>query len=156
MYFNTKVLHNSLLRFSLAEKMNENYTILLHSESNEKIQTYKPNQLKDRNNGQGNPLPLLHVKFSMMFDFARIKYFTSIFITYLSDVSNFIFLEEESFVPKAVQERSAMVGSSSSSSSDTLSKAVSANITRILEDLLKNYDKTERPSYQDGEISKQS
>lgn len=96
------------------------------------------------------------VKFSMMFGFARIKYFTSIFITYLSDVSNFIFLEEESFVPKVVQERSAMVGSSSSSSSDTLSKAVSANITRILEDLLKNYDKTERPSYQDGEISKQS
>ena len=75
---------------------------------------------------------------------------------YLPDVRSFIFLEEASFGAKSIQERSAMVGSSSSSSSDTLSKAVSANITRILEDLLKNYDKTERPSYQDGKISKQS
>ena len=33
---------------------------------------------------------------------------------------------------------------------DSLSKAVSANITRILEDLLKDYDKTERPSYNEG------
>ena len=34
---------------------------------------------------------------------------------------------------------------------DTLSKAVSANITRILEDLLEDYDKTERPSYKEGQ-----
>ena len=33
---------------------------------------------------------------------------------------------------------------------DTLSKAVSANITRILQDLLEDYDKTERPSYKEG------
>ena len=33
---------------------------------------------------------------------------------------------------------------------DSLSKAVSKNITRILEDLLKDYDKTERPSYKEG------
>ena len=33
---------------------------------------------------------------------------------------------------------------------DSLSKAVSANITNILEDLLKDYDKTERPSYNEG------
>ena len=36
---------------------------------------------------------------------------------------------------------------------DTLSKAVSANITRILEDLLEDYDKTERPSYKEGSHS---
>ena len=36
---------------------------------------------------------------------------------------------------------------------DSLSKAVSANITRILEDLLKDYDKTERPSYNEGSLS---
>ena len=33
---------------------------------------------------------------------------------------------------------------------ESLSKAVSKNITRILEDLLKDYDKTERPSYKEG------
>ena len=33
---------------------------------------------------------------------------------------------------------------------NTLSKAVSANITRILQDLLEDYDKTERPSYKEG------
>ena len=41
-----------------------------------------------------------------------------------------------------------------SSSSDSLSKAVSSNITNILESLLKNYDKTERPSFQNGEPTK--
>ena len=35
---------------------------------------------------------------------------------------------------------------------DSLSKAVSKNITMILEDLLKDYDKTERPSYNEGQI----
>ena len=35
---------------------------------------------------------------------------------------------------------------------ESLSKAVSKNITRILEDLLKDYDKTERPSYKEGQI----
>ena len=34
---------------------------------------------------------------------------------------------------------------------ESLSKAVSRNITMILEDLLKDYDKTERPSYKEGE-----
>ena len=33
---------------------------------------------------------------------------------------------------------------------ESLSKAVSRNITLILEDLLKDYDKTERPSYKEG------
>ena len=33
---------------------------------------------------------------------------------------------------------------------ESLSKAVSKNITRILEDLLKDYDNTERPSFKDG------
>ena len=33
---------------------------------------------------------------------------------------------------------------------ESLSKAVSKNITSILEDLLKDYDKTERPSFKDG------
>ena len=41
-----------------------------------------------------------------------------------------------------------------SSSADSLSKAVSSNITNILESLLKDYDKTERPSYQNGEPTK--
>ena len=36
---------------------------------------------------------------------------------------------------------------------DTLSKAVSANITKILEDLLQDYEKTERPSYKEGQIT---
>ena len=35
---------------------------------------------------------------------------------------------------------------------ESLSKAVSENITRILEDLLKDYDKNERPSYKEGQI----
>ena len=35
---------------------------------------------------------------------------------------------------------------------ESLSKAVSKNITRILEDLLKDYDKTERPSFKDGTL----
>ena len=34
---------------------------------------------------------------------------------------------------------------------ESLSKAVSKNITRILEDLLKDYDKNERPSYKEGQ-----
>ena len=34
---------------------------------------------------------------------------------------------------------------------ESLSKAVSRNITMILEDLLKDYDKTERPSYKEGQ-----
>ena len=38
-------------------------------------------------------------------------------------------------------------------SQHTLSAAVSANITGILEALLLNYDKTERPSYQDGKVN---
>ena len=41
-----------------------------------------------------------------------------------------------------------------SASADSLSKAVSSNITSILESLLKDYDKTERPSYQSGEPTK--
>ena len=159
-------MHNSLLRFSLAEKMNENFTVLLHSESNEKIQSFDPNQLKYRNNGQGNfhfvnlPWCLLCSKIKYLFiasaSICRLDFLFQVKYRYLSDVRSFIFLEEASFGTKSIQERSAMAGSSSSSNSDTLSKAVSANITRILEDLLKNYDKTERPSYQDGKISKQS
>ena len=35
---------------------------------------------------------------------------------------------------------------------DSMSKAVSKNITMILEDLLKDYDKTERPSFKEGQI----
>ena len=66
---------------------------------------------------------------------------------------NLIFLEEESFESRPKVARSALV-TSSRSNSESLSKAVSANITRILEDLLKNYDKTERPSFQDGEMIK--
>ena len=38
---------------------------------------------------------------------------------------------------------------------DSLSEAVSKNITRILEDLLKDYDKTERPSYKEGDTFNQ-
>ena len=36
---------------------------------------------------------------------------------------------------------------------EDISAALSANITMILEDLLKNYDKTERPSFQKGKSS---
>ena len=48
-------------------------------------------------------------------------------------------------VPESPRRRSSrQVGE------ESLSKAVSKNITRILEDLLKDYDKTERPSFKEG------
>ena len=34
---------------------------------------------------------------------------------------------------------------------DNLSKAVSANISAILEELLEDYDETERPSFKEGQ-----
>ena len=37
----------------------------------------------------------------------------------------------------------------------SLSEAFSRNITRILEDLLENYDKTERPAFQEGKMVNQ-
>ena len=40
--------------------------------------------------------------------------------------------------------------SSRQAGEESLSKAVSKNITRILEDLLKDFDKTERPSFKEG------
>ena len=42
-------------------------------------------------------------------------------------------------------------GGRAATTEESLSKAVSANITSILEDLLKDYDKTERPSFNEGE-----
>ena len=55
-----------------------------------------------------------------------------------------VFMESGDDEEPARSARQVMTGE------DSLSKAVSANITRILEDLLKDYDKTERPSYNEG------
>ena len=50
------------------------------------------------------------------------------------------------------ETKSSRKRSSGQAMEESLSKAVSKNITRILEDLLKDYDKTERPSFKDGKL----
>ena len=64
----------------------------------------------------------------------------------LNSVTSFFFMEKES---KPSRKRS-----SCQTGEESLSKAVIKNITRILEDLLKDYEKTERPSVKDGKVLK--
>ena len=58
-------------------------------------------------------------------------------------MTDLVFVDQES-PPSAGMRTSRGLGE------ESLSKAVSRNITMILEDLLKDYDKTERPSYKEG------
>ena len=88
-----------------------------------------------------------HRKFSKYVEEARtLSKFILIDIIIISSIAaaapNVVFVDQDSSA-----RASRGVGE------ESLSKAVSRNITMILEDLLKDYDKTERPSYKEGKKS---
>ena len=56
-----------------------------------------------------------------------------------------MYLDGQEDVGAARAPRDAVTGE------DNLSKAVSANISAILEELLEDYDETERPSFKEGQ-----